>query len=69
MAVCYDPNWRLSECDYDCDFDYDCGPGLWCSDEHKQELEDFGYDGTKANCGNVGDDGDEVCFSPNLFTF
>lgn len=64
------PNLRrlsyLGLCDYDCDQDSDCGPGLLCADSHKAELQAKGYDQRKADCGNVGSWNDEVCFDADL---
>jgi len=52
----------LTECEYDCDKDFDCAPGLLCADKHEQELGRAGFDRNKANCNNAGGLRDEVCF-------
>lgn len=65
----------LQECEYDCDVDDDCAPGLLCADEHKPELEHYGLDPRKAYCdpavpasGFEGQDSrtGEVCYNPEL---
>lgn len=57
---------ELQLCEADCDFDIDCRPGLWCADQHAGELKAAGFDGRKANCGNVGQWNFEVCFDPKI---
>lgn len=61
------------ECQFDCDFDSDCAPGLLCADAHKQELTEKGLDPRKAYCqdslpgsGFTEDDRrfGEVCYDP-----
>lgn len=56
----------LNECEFDCDSDSDCLPGLLCADDHKIELLALGLDPRKADCGNAGDSNDEVCFKEEL---
>jgi hypothetical protein len=56
----------LGECQFDCDTDADCQPGLWCADLRKVELAAAGFDARKANCGNVGAWNEEVCFNPAI---
>jgi hypothetical protein len=56
----------LGLCEYDCDVDADCKPGLLCADAHKPELKAAGFDERKANCGNVGAWNLEVCFDPAI---
>ena len=50
----------------DCDKDYECSQGLWCADQHKNQLKNAGFDERKANCGPVGDWNYEVCFDPRI---
>jgi hypothetical protein len=57
---------NLGVCQTDCDFDIDCKAGLWCADQHTDELKAAGLDGRKANCGNVGQYNFEVCFDPKI---
>ena len=56
----------LGLCEYDCDVDADCKPGLWCADTHKPELKAAGFDERKANCGKIGAWNLEVCFDPAI---
>jgi hypothetical protein len=56
----------LGECQFDCDTDADCQPGLWCADPRKVELAAAGFDARKANCGSVGAWNEEVCFNPAI---
>jgi hypothetical protein len=56
----------LGLCEFDCDKDTDCKPGLLCADEHKAELKAKGFDERKANCGKVGAWNLEVCFDPKI---
>jgi hypothetical protein len=57
----------LGLCQSDCDRDADCQRGLWCADDHKDELRKAGLDERKANCGkNTGDSNLEVCFVPAI---
>jgi hypothetical protein len=69
-----DVSMLLMECEFDCDFDSDCAPGLLCADEHKEELADQGLDPRKAYCDDVspgpGTSEDirsvaEVCYDPD----
>jgi len=55
----------LAECEYDCDSDDDCQPGLLCADDHKTVLEAAGLDKRKANCpAPHGTHRLEVCYDP-----
>ena len=56
----------LGLCEFDCDVDADCKPGLLCADAHKPELKAKGFDERKANCGKVGAWNLEVCFDPAI---
>jgi hypothetical protein len=69
-----DVSMLLMECEFDCDFDSDCAPGLLCADEHKEELADQGLDPRKAYCDDAspgpGTSEDirsvaEVCYDPD----
>jgi hypothetical protein len=57
---------KLGLCQFDCDDDSDCVPGLWCADDHKLALALAGFDSRKANCGKVGRWKEEVCFNPKI---
>lgn len=50
LGIAPDGTPLLLECEYDCDVDADCAPGLLCADQHKSELEQNGLDPRKAYC-------------------
>jgi hypothetical protein len=57
----------LGNCEWDCDKDSDCQPGLLCADAHKEALKERGFDERKAGCtGDLGAWNEEVCFDPSI---
>jgi len=60
------PAGDMEECDFDCDKDTDCKGDLLCADQHKKALKRKGFDPRKADCGDVGEWNEEVCFDPSL---
>jgi hypothetical protein len=64
------PTGFIGKCDftYDCDNDSDCTPGLLCADDHKQALQDAGYDQRTADCviPETANKYWEVCFDSKL---
>jgi hypothetical protein len=60
----------MGKCDFtqDCDVDSECAAGLWCTDAHKQELKNAGFNERYADCGSTGvtEKYWELCFDPSI---
>lgn len=61
-----EPRGDKKACDWDCDFDSQCTPGLLCADEHTAELVAKGFDPRTANCDVDIASFFEVCFDSSI---